>query len=82
METIITALISGLCVAVPSVIATFLNNANNRKLTMYRIDKLEEKVDKHNHLVERVYQLEQNQAVHKEEYHNLKDKVDHVEHGE
>lgn len=79
METIITALISGLCVAIPSVIATFFNNANNRKLTLYRIDKLEEKVDKHNHLVERVYNLEQRLAVHSEEYHNLKDKVDLIE---
>lgn len=75
----ITALISGLCVAVPSLAATFFNNASNRKLTIYRLDELEKKVDKHNNLVERVYKLEQNQAVHSEEYHNLKEKVDIIE---
>ena len=86
METIITALISGLCVAIPSLIATFIGNANNkrqaeenRKLTIYRIDELEKKVTKHNNLVELVYKIEQNLAVHEEEYHNLKDKVDCLE---
>ena len=46
METMITALISGLCVAVPSLVATFFNNASNRKLTIYRLDELEKKVDR------------------------------------
>lgn len=86
METIIPALISGLCVAIPSIIATLISNANNkrqseenRKLTIYRIDELEKKVTKHNNLVERVYKIEQDLAVHHEEYHNLKDKVDVIE---
>lgn len=78
-ETIIVALISGLCVAIPSVIATFINNANNRNLTIYRIDQLEKKVTKHNNLVERMYDVEQKIAVHEEEYHNLKEKVDVLE---
>lgn len=55
---IITSLISGLCVAVPSVIATIMTNGKNKDLMLYRIDKLEEKVNKHNNLIERVYQLE------------------------
>lgn len=79
METIIVALISGLCVAVPSVIATFINNSSNRKLTIYRIDELEKKVTKHNNLIERVYEIEKKLEVHNEEYHNLKDKVDVME---
>lgn len=78
-DTIITALISGLCVAIPSVISTFINNANNRKLTIYRIEQLENKVTKHNNLVERMYAIEQKVAVHEEEYHNLKEKVDILE---
>lgn len=79
MESIIVALISGLCVAVPSVIATFINNANNRNLTIYRIDELEKKVTKHNNLVERMYDVEQKIAVHEEEYHGLKEKVESLE---
>ena len=33
------------------------------KLTSYRIEQLEKKVEKHNNLVERVYKLEQHAAV-------------------
>lgn len=33
------------------------------KLTSYRIEQLEKKVEKHNNLVERVYKLEQHEAV-------------------
>lgn len=35
----------------------------NTKLTSYRIEQLEKKVDKHNHVVDRVYKLEQHLAV-------------------
>ncbi len=35
----------------------------NTKLTSYRIEQLEKKVDKHNHVVDRVYKLEQKMAV-------------------
>jgi hypothetical protein len=36
-------------------------------LTIYRIDQLEKKVEKHNQVVERVYALERNDAVEEEE---------------
>lgn len=36
-------------------------------LTIYRIDQLEKKVEKHNQVVERVYVLERKDAVEKEE---------------
>ena len=58
-EAVVIALISGLCVGVPSVITTLLSNKNNNKLTLYRIDKLEEKVDKHNSVIERTFKLEE-----------------------
>lgn len=58
-EAVIIALISGLCVGVPSVITTLLSNKSNNKLTLYRIDQLESKVDKHNSVVERTFKLEE-----------------------
>ncbi len=36
-------------------------------LTIYRIDQLEKKVEKHNQVIERVYALEKNDAVEEEE---------------
>lgn len=38
------------------------------RLTNYRIEQLEKKVDKHNNLVERTYQLEETIDVHKEKF--------------
>ena len=37
------------------------------KLTTYRIQQLEKKVEKHNNIIERVYNLEKDEAVIKEE---------------
>ena len=57
-ETVIIAIISGLCVAIPSVIATVVNNKKSSAVTLYRIDQLEKKQDKHNSLIERMYKME------------------------
>lgn len=47
------------------------------KLTNYRIEQLEKKVEKHNNVLERVYELEKNEAVIQEEIdvanHRIKD---------
>lgn len=41
------------------------------KLTLYRIQQLEKKVEKHNGVIERVYALEKHEAVMQEEIDNL-----------
>ncbi len=46
-----------------SVIGTFSGILVNAKLTNYRLSQLENKVDKHNQVVERVYGLEKQSAV-------------------
>lgn len=58
METIITAIISGLCVAIPSILATISANKRQSDLVLYRINELDEKVHKHNNLIERMYDVE------------------------
>ena len=55
---IIVALISGLCVAIPSIIATISANKKNNDLVIFRINELDEKVKQHNNLVERMYKIE------------------------
>lgn len=42
------------------------------KLTTYRIQELEKKVEKHNKVIERVYDLEKHEAVLDEEIEQLK----------
>lgn len=60
---VITAIISGLCVAIPSIIATVTANRKDNALVKYRIDLLDEKVNKHNNLIERTYKLEERVSV-------------------
>lgn len=60
---IITSVISGLCVAIPSIIATVTANRKDNSLIKYRIEKLENKVDKHNNIIERTYKLEERVSV-------------------
>lgn len=55
---IIVAIISGLCVAIPSIIATISTNKKNNDLVIYRINELDEKVHKYNNLIDRMYKVE------------------------
>lgn len=58
MNNIITSLISGLCVAIPSLIATLTTAKKNQDLLNYKIDELTEHVNKHNTLIDRMYKVE------------------------
>lgn len=57
MEIIIT-IISGLCVAIPTIITTILSNRKSSALLTYRIDQLEIEQKKHNNLIDRMYKVE------------------------
>lgn len=58
MNNIVTALISGLCVAIPSLITTIITAKKNQDLLNYKIDELTEHVNKHNTLIDRMYKVE------------------------
>lgn len=53
-EGIMIAIITGCLAAIPTIIAVVVNNAK----TIYRIDVLEKKVEKHNNYMERLLQAE------------------------
>jgi len=55
--------------------------ASNR-LTLYRLEQLEKKVDKHNSIVERTYKLEENQAVMTEQIKVANHRIDDLEKGD
>ncbi len=61
------ALISGLCVAVPSILATVLTNKKGYTLMGYKIEQLEKKVSEHNNLVVRMYEAEKKIALLEDE---------------
>ena len=62
-ETIIVSILSLVGTLIGSLFGVLAAN----RLTNYRIEQLEKKVDKHNGVVERVYEIEKQEAVIKEE---------------
>lgn len=66
-ETIIVAILSLIGTLIGSIAGILTAN----KLTIYRIEQLEKKVEKHNNVLERVYILEKHEAVMKEEIESL-----------
>ena len=67
-EVIIVAVLS----LVGTLVGSLAGIMTANKLVVYRIEQLEKKVEKHNNVIERVYMLEKNEAVIKEELEHLK----------
>lgn len=66
-EVTLTALLS----LVGTLAGTFGGIVTGSRLTNYRIEQLEKKVEKHNNLVERTYKIEERLAVQDEKIHDL-----------
>ena len=62
-DTVIVGLIS----LIGTLFGTFGGIMTSSRLTTYRIEQLEEKVNKHNNLIERVFKLEEHDAVQDEQ---------------
>lgn len=58
---------------------TFGGILTANKLTNYRIEQLENKVEKHNKVIERVYQLEKHEAVMVEEIKVANHRIEDLE---
>lgn len=74
-NTVLVAIISGLCVGVPSVVATMMSNNKSQALMNYRIDELTKKVEKHNNVVERMALQEKETKTIWHEIDEIKDKM-------
>lgn len=73
---IVVALITLLGSAIGTIGGIFATN----KMTAYRIEQLEKKVDKHNQVVERMYEAEKNISVISEEIKNVNHRIEELEH--
>ena len=66
----------GIIVALIGVLGTFagsfFTNRKSMALIIYRLEQLEEKVNKHNNLIDRMYKAETNIVVIQEEVNNLR----------
>lgn len=59
LDAIIVAILS----MIGTVSGSYISNRKSQALIAYRLEQLEEKVNKHNNLVERTYKLEEQAAV-------------------
>ena len=70
-------------VAILSLVGTLAGSLGGiltaNKLTNYRIQQLEAKVEKHNKVIERVYNLEKHEAVMEEEIKVANHRIDDLE---
>lgn len=66
MEAIITAAITGTVTLIVCLINNSYQQKQTRNLIEYKIEELTKRVDKHNNVIERVYKLEEHEAVMEE----------------
>ncbi len=62
-----------------SALGTFAGIVTSTKLTAYRIEQLEKKVDKHNTVIERTFKLEEAQAVMQEQIKVANHRIEDLE---
>lgn len=63
-----------------TLLGTFGGIVTSNKLTTYRIEQLEKKVEKHNNVIERVYELEKEKAVFEEDLKVASHRIKKLEH--
>lgn len=75
LDTIIVAIIA----MIGTVSGSYFSNRKSQALIAYRLEQLEEKVNKHNNLVERTYKLEEQAAVTDEKIRVANHRIDDLE---
>lgn len=74
-----TEIVVALLALLGSAIGTFGGILINTKLSNYRIEQLEKKVEKHNQVVERVYILERHEELVEEKIRTANHRIDDLE---
>lgn len=74
-----TEVIVSLITLAGSALGTFAGIITSTKLTTYRIEQLEKKVDKHNTVIERTFKLEEAQAVMQEQIKVANHRIEDLE---
>lgn len=74
-ETVLVAILA----LIGTMVGTFGGILTANKLTTYRLEQLEKRVDKHNGVIDRVYKLEQADAVEEEEIKVINHRIHDLE---
>lgn len=76
MPTEITVALIGL---LGSGLGAFVGIMTSTKLTSYRLEQLEKKVEKHNNIIERTYKLEEEEKITEEKIKVINHRIDDLE---
>ena len=76
-DTIVVAVLS----LIGTLAGSYISNRKSQVLIAYRLEQLEDKVNKHNNLIERMYKVEEITALHEERLTNINHKLDEMERG-
>lgn len=75
METIIVAALS----LAGTLAGSYMSNRKASALIAYRLEQLENKVNKHNQVIERTYNLEKHEAVIDQEINSITHRIQDLE---
>lgn len=78
-ETVIVALITGGLALLGTLGGSYLANRKSAALIAYRLEMLEKKVQAHNNLVERMYQVEERTELQEEKIKVANHRIDDLE---
>ena len=74
-ETIIVAVLS----LIGTLCGAYFANRKSSALIAYRLEQLEQKVNRHNNMIERTYKLEEESALHKAELNRVNHRLEDLE---
>lgn len=73
------AVIVGILSLIGTLVGSIAGILTSNKLVVYRIEQLEKKVERHNNVVERVFNLEKDKEFIDEEIKNTNQRIDKLE---
>ena len=79
MENFIGEIIVALIALAGTLAGSFMGNRKSAALVAYRLEQLEEKVNKHNNVIERTYKLEEHEAVLEERIRVANHRIEDLE---
>ena len=79
METTIATIIVAVLSLAGTLGGAYLANKKSTALIAYRLEQLEEKVNKHNQVIERTYELEKQESIIEYEIEEIAHRVDNLE---
>ena len=78
-DTVIVAVITGVLSLAGTLAGSYFSQRKSAALIAYRLEQLEKKVDKHNSVIERTYQLEKRADVMDEKIKVANHRIDDLE---